>query len=330
MRRLLLAAALGLLGARSWAASSSDAGTSAALFLGLGPGARAAALGEAYTAAVDEASAMYWNPAALSRVEKRSVQLMHGSYLGAADFEYLAFGHNLERWGAWGLSVQNVSAKAIPLTDASGVGGGTYSTDDTALSLGWAYTFGARDQAVAPAVAASTETPAASGSAWSGLSLGLAVKTISSRVASTARATAVDLGLLSPPLWRDRLRLSATAANLGSKIKFDRESESLPFTAKVGAALTPSPGWLASLDFAMPRHNSPYVAAGAERRFAASKEITAAGRLGFNSRALGDVGGFSGVSFGLGLGVGAWDFDYALVPFGSLGLAHRFSLTVKF
>lgn len=309
MRLALLAAALWAWAGPSWAGSA-EQGTAAALFLGIGPGARAAALGEAYTAVADEASAMYWNPAGLSRVEKRSLHLMHANYLGAADFEYFAFGHNAGRFGAWGLGVQNVSSKGIPQTDANGVSGGTFSTDDTAFSLGYAL--------------------AVSSGAWSGGALGLAAKTISSRVASTAHAYAFDVGALSPLLWGGRLRLAATVSNVGSKLKFDRDSEGLPRVARLGAALRPASWWLASLDVAFPSYESPYVALGGEAVLGSAAEVQAAARAGFNSRALSDVSGFTGVSFGLGLSAGGWSFDYGLVPLGTLGLAHRLSLNVRF
>ena len=296
-----------------WAASSSDKGTAAGLSLGLGPGARAAALGEAYTAVVDEASAMYWNPAALSRIEKRSVQFMHGNYLNVADFEYLAFGHNIGRFGAWGLGVQSFSAKGINQTDASGVGSGTFSTDDTAFSLGWAMS-----------------VPASSGTAWSGAAFGVTAKAISARVATTAHAYAFDVGLLSPKLWGDRLRLAATTSNMGTKLKFDRDDEKLPSVTRLGAALRPTSWWLASADVAIPNYDAPYFAFGSEMILGATQEVRAAEPAGFNTKTLSDVTGFTGFSFGVGLAAGGWDFDYGMVPFGALGLTHRFSISVKF
>lgn len=309
MRIWLLAAALLAGGPYAWAGSSSK-GSAAGLFLGIGPGARAAALGEAYTAVVDEASAVYWNPAALSRIEKRSVHLMHANYLNAADFHYLAFGHNLGEYGAWGVGAQSFGAKGIDQTDAAGVSGGTYSTDDFAVSLGYAMS--------------------ASSGAWAGAALGLVGKAVSSRVATTAHAYAFDVGALSPGFWDDRLRLAATASNLGSKLKFDQASEKLPQVTRLGAALRPSRRWLASFDVAIPVYDEPYFSAGCEAAAGSEEGVQGFARAGFNSSTLSDVTGFTGVSFGLGLGAGGWSLDYGLVPFGALGIVHRLSLGVKF
>lgn len=303
-----LSAFLGL--ASPACAGASDAGTAAGLFLALGPGARAAAMGEAYTAVVDEASAMYWNPAALSRIERRSVHLMHASYLGAADFEYLALGHSLGRYGAFGAAVQSVSAKGITQTDVTGVSGGTFSTSDAAYSLGYALS--------------------ASTGPWAGAALGLVGKRISSRVATTAHAHAFDVGALSPGLFDDRLRLAFTVSNVGSRLKYDQASEKLPQIVRLGAAARPVRRLLASLDVSLPSYESAYVAAGGEAVLGSSEGVQAAARVGFNSRALSDVSGFNGVSFGLGLSAGGWSFDYGLVPFGPLGVVHRFSLNVRF
>jgi hypothetical protein len=60
-------------------ASNAYAGSGGAAFLKKGVGARALALGGAYTSLADDASSIYWNPAGLARVQDYSVSLMGAS-----------------------------------------------------------------------------------------------------------------------------------------------------------------------------------------------------------------------------------------------------------
>lgn len=65
------------------------AGTSSATFLKIGIGARGVALGGAYSALVNDASALYWNPAAISFLDRNSeVFLNHISYVVDIQYNY--------------------------------------------------------------------------------------------------------------------------------------------------------------------------------------------------------------------------------------------------
>ena len=65
-----------------------NVGTSAAAFLEIGVGARALALGGAFTALANDASALYWNPAGLIQLNSISVSANHTDWLAETNFEY--------------------------------------------------------------------------------------------------------------------------------------------------------------------------------------------------------------------------------------------------
>ena len=60
-------------------------------FLAVGAGARAMALGNAYVALVDDATAGYWNSAALSDVQENTAYLMHADrFSGLLNQDFVA------------------------------------------------------------------------------------------------------------------------------------------------------------------------------------------------------------------------------------------------
>jgi len=310
MRGLRPAAFLLLLANPGWAAmfSSTAKGTTAAGFLKLGAGARAIALGEAYSAMADEASALYWNPAALTRIHRHSATFMHAAYIDSSFFDYGAYALRLSEAGVLGTGFQYLSAGSLAGTDDAGTDIGYFRPNDLAVTLGYARRIESLD----------------------GLSFGLNAKLIQSQIINTARTGAVDLGALSPPLLRERLRLAFTVVNLGGKMRFEREAENLPLAMRVGGSYRIREAWSAALDVGLPRDNDPYVALGTEYLLPVTGVMKLAGRAGFNSRSIGDLDGFSAFSFGIGFMERVLALDYAIVPVGSLGLAHRVSVSCKF
>ena len=311
MRGLAAAAAM-ILGACPIGAagfSSSARGTTTAEFLRLGVGARAVAMGEAYTAVAGEADALYWNPAGLTRLEGRSATFMHAAYLAATSFDYGAYAQKAGQSGALGLGVQYFSAGTIAQTDEVDARIGNFSPYDLALTAGGAYAF---DGGLLP-----------------GWSAGLAAKFIRARILRTAQTCAVDAGLLSPAALEGRLRLGLAAANMGGTMRFEREAEGLPMVFKLGGAFQISDDWLLSADLASPKNDGPYAALGTEYWFVPSGPLRLAGRAGFNSKTLGSVDGLTGASFGVGIGYAGGSLDYSFVPMGQLGFTHRISLSFK-
>ena len=72
----------------------SKTGTTAAQFLKIGIGARALAMGGAYSAVSDDATALYWNPAGLSSMKKNEILLDHQDWILDVDLDFIGGSYN--------------------------------------------------------------------------------------------------------------------------------------------------------------------------------------------------------------------------------------------
>lgn len=95
----------------------------AAEFLKIGAGARALGMGSAVTALVDDGSAVYWNPAGMTAVERGEIVLMHAEQFGdLADYNFGSFVQSLEGTGtpgAVGIGIVHFSVDDILITEGA-------------------------------------------------------------------------------------------------------------------------------------------------------------------------------------------------------------------
>jgi hypothetical protein len=98
-------------------ASSQQIAKYAGEFLSIGVGGRALGLGGAYAALANDASAGYWNPAALARIDYPEVMLMHDERFGSLlnyDFGAVAIPYSTN--ATFGVSVMRLGVDGIPDT----------------------------------------------------------------------------------------------------------------------------------------------------------------------------------------------------------------------
>lgn len=317
----LLSAAL-LPGPAAAAFNNDFSGTSGGEFLKMGGDARGAAMGQAMTAAAEDAAALYYNPAGLSQLQRRQGMATQGLLYQDVMVSFAAYAHPVtpiikpkrrflhpSGLGTLALGVLYLNAGGIREVDNTAFEtGGEFTPRDMALMAGWGGTI--------------TDT----------LDLGIGLKFIDSRIKAAAKTGAVDFGA------RIRLELmgwpytaALAARNLGGKLRFHQQDDPLPMDVRLGQTLRPFSQWLFSLDLAFPRDNSPYPAFGTEFTAAIEKDLSVAARLGYDGRiSASDLDGLAAFSLGVGAVIKGWSVDYGWVPFGDLGHTHRFSIATKF
>lgn len=287
---------IALCGARPCAAVSS-AGGEPFNFLFLDANARAVGMGGAYTALAVDGNALLYNPAGLGLIANHEVTFMHNQYFENITQEY--FG--LAVPSGWGASLNYLNFGDVPKTtisNPSGTGLGRAGMADMAFSVGYG-------RAISDS-----------------LSVGMGVKLIKESIDNVSvNAFAMDMGVLYSLLDTPKLTLGLAVQNLGPAVKYQHADENLPLNLRAGAAYSfifLDRKSIASIDIAKERSDKALQNFGVEILVVKTVPV----RLGFNTR--NNAG--SGFSAGLGWIHKNFNFDYAIVPYGDIGITHRISL----
>lgn len=300
MKALKLAGLLVLIAPISWAAETAS-------FLDIGVGGRALGMGGAYTALADEVNALYWNPAGLSRLEKREFTASHAEMFESTRLDFLAYAHPTSQ-GTFAAGLTYLSQGKIEGRDGLGRPISGYDASDAAVSAGYARKLDVAD-------------------------LGAAVKYIRSHIGSAeAQSFAVDVGVRREleGMGPGKLALGAALRNLGPGLKFDNERNDLPLRLAVGVAYKLAGGHAVAAEAVNgPRGAGTDASFGGECQVVKNIYL----RAGYTTRSAVTGGsGFDaarGMTLGLGFRNEKWSLDYAVLPSGELGRSHRFSLAAR-
>ncbi|HAH31877.1 MAG TPA: hypothetical protein DCL44_06135 [Elusimicrobia bacterium] len=291
--------------------ANSNAGTSAAQFLKLGAGARAAAMAEAQSAVADDVYAAYYNPAGLALIEKPAMGAMHARYLQGSSYQY----------GALALPIGEGSRQVLGLSICNlGVSDLERRTQDTDLPIGY---FEAANFAYSLSYARR---------ATDRLSFGVTGKLVKVSIDNVAGQTlAADIGLRYRPAAGDGFpfNVALAARNLGTRLELGADKDPLPSAMVLGVSAHPLSDLLLDLDVIRYRDTDIIFAAGGEYRQKLSGKLLGLVRAGYSNHHK-SVAGASGVTLGAGLSISGLAFDFAWVPFGDLGNTFRYSLLVQF
>lgn len=274
-------------------------GRSAAQFLNLATGGRAAGLARAFTAVTDDVSSIFHNPAGLGEAKGLQGILLYQRWIGETNLATLGFSKDMNSLGTLGVGMLYLGLPPTEGYDDSNNAIGTFVMNDLALSLSWGKKL------------------------TNNLSGGISARFVQEKIdTETATAVSTDLGLIYET--NSGVRFGFVAANLGTGLKHIRESSPQASTVRLGAAVRFIENrLLTSMDITKQFDDELEVRVGTEFELAPVAHL----RVGY-AYELGGRGldGFTGLSAGVGLAVGPMILDYALAPQGDFGLTHLVSL----
>lgn len=293
-RLIVIVAILGILSGSALAADPQ--GGRESLFL-LGAGSRSVGMGGAFVALADDATAVYWNPAGLSRLQYRELSIMHTSLWEETRYQFAGAVWPILDFGTVGIGGVVLGTDGVEFRDQFGpLGEHDYSTGQYWLSYGRRIT--------------------------GGLSGGANLKVLSQSLHTFSSTTAsVDLGLLYQ--IREFASIGVNLQDIvGGDLKLSQVEESVPYNIKAGVAVRyftddGNYGVTAAADVDATEEQPAKMHFGAEVRVA---EYLFA-RAGYDR---------DEVTFGGGIKYKIATFDYAYKNNETLGGTHRVGLSLFF
>ena len=279
-------------------ATSSKAGTKGGQFLKIDVGARPAAMGVAFVAVDGDVNAICWNPASLGSIKHQEFTFMHNEWLNDVRYEFVGY--------AKPINDNRVIAGGITYLGSGNIEGWKdQNTQDD---------FSAGDMAVTMSYARKMNEQ---------MLVGANARLIHQKIKnSTAAGVAMDMGILYSTRVKG-LNVGVALRNLGTRMKFENEADSLPLELKGGIAFNmPDKKSLCVLDITIPIDNAVRINTGVEYHLTPKLSL----RTGYNSN--NDID--KGLSAGIGFGTEGLQFDYAFVPYGDVDNTHRASIGRRF
>lgn len=225
-------------------------GTLGGQSLKIGVGARAAAMGDAYVAIADDATAVYWNPAGIARLSGQSISINHTAWPAEILFDQAAYVFNVK----WIPGMIGVNVRAL-----------TMSRDKvrtTYLPDGTGETFDAGEWAYGITYARSLTDKFSAGFSINYIQTGL--DDVTGKSTTFDFGTLYDVGILGA-------KIGMSIQNIGGDMTFIDEKVKMPVFFRVGGSFSllqrGESRLLTSAEFTHPPDNSEKLNLGAEYSF---------------------------------------------------------------
>ena len=157
--------------------------------------------------------------------------------------------------------------------------------------------------------------------------MGIAAKLVQESIENeSASGIAGDVGLL----YRgEKANFGFLVQHLGTPLKMVEESNPLPLTVRAGASRRfLSNRLLGALEFSKPNDDSVSILLGSEYQCTNLFVLRGGFRTTPGNQV--DVDGLTSITGGFGLQFQRFTLDYAIAPFGDLGISHRLSFLARF
>lgn len=180
-----------------FAINVSKVGTTSAPFLEIGVGSRAIGMGSAFVAVADDATALYWNVAGISRLTRNEMIFIHSEWIADINYNFVGGAFPLGGFGTIGISITSLSTdemKVRTVNEPEGTGE-RFSVGDIAMGIAYARNLTHR------------------------FSIGFNVKYIQQRIwHMNATGFAIDIGTLFTTQFAG-MKIGMSISNFGSKMQ---------------------------------------------------------------------------------------------------------------
>ncbi len=271
-----------------------DEGTSGAIILSQPMGARASAMAEAYTAISGNIDCLYYNPAGIALLEKKQMSFTYQKGISDDNFGIINFGLPTKN-GVFAGSLILYTAGDIELIDIFGNSRTVKSQEDYLAAFSY------------------------SRNLFKNVSIGLNAKVLHSTLVEdfSATAFAFDIGGLYK---RKNFSLGLAVQNIGTKLKYEDEGDSLPMNIRTGISYRIND---LSLGFDIIKPNDDDLKENIGMEYTIEKLFTlrAGYKIGYDLDSL---------TFGIGFNLKDFNIDYATAMKDDFDPTHKVSLTYNF
>ncbi len=281
-------------------------GTTSANFLKIPVNARPAAMGEAFSALSDDESSLSYNPAGLAGILGGDLSATHIEWLQAAHLEHLGGVFRLGERSSAGVALTWLQIDEMARTTR-----GTGSADPVS-QIQYLGTFAPHDMLLTFGYARELTQD------WR---VGGSVKLLQQNIdSSNGYGVNLDLGGQYLGLMKD-LSLGLVLRQIGTSVAVGGKSFNMPFGVNVGALYSTLKNQLnLTADTLIALDNQPQSGVGFEWWLKELFALRAGYRFGY----------LNSYTVGAGFVLRNWKLDYAFVPYGELGYAHRITAGLSF